>query len=323
MKAATAAVAVAVLLSALLLPILLGGLASLRHLAALPAAAWVLLLALGGAGVALRALKLVVLTRGACFQLGLGRALTIALGSDFCFLVTPGGLGGLPGTIFLLRRSGVPYPVAAAVIAGDQVLDGAFFACALPIVVLLAWDSGVGRLVRDITPYAALFVALLIGCVAAPRVLWNGVICRGMMPKVPAWLRQFRVPSRSFFAQSLASFRHIAASGRHRLLGAFLLTALQWIARYTMLALIVASLGYDVPLPQLFLLQAAIVHLAQWSGAPGGVGVTELLTTFTLSRWLPVEAASTALLAWRAMTLHVPVIVGALAFAVIMRMKAR
>jgi len=78
-----------------------------------------------------------------------------------------------------------------------------------------------------------------------------------------------------------------------------------------------------VSFPLIFLLQVFVLQAASWTGVPAGAGSAELGLSATLITWVPGPTLATALLLWRMATLHVGLIAGAIAIAVLARRHKR
>jgi uncharacterized protein (TIRG00374 family) len=97
----------------------------------------------------------------------------------------------------------------------------------------------------------------------------------------------------------------------------FSLTSIQWLLRYGALWLVFWELGHRVPLGFVLAAQAVILHAALWTGVPAGGGASDLALAAAFSRWVPRIDMSTALVLWRFATLYCPLLLGAMALAVL------
>ncbi len=77
------------------------------------------------------------------------------------------------------------------------------------------------------------------------------------------------------------------------------------------------ELGYQMPFGFILVLQAVVLHLAQWTGIPAGGGSADLGLAVALQSWVMSPTIATALLLWRFSTLCFPLIVGALSLVVL------
>jgi len=306
-------------------PFALGGAASFEALAGMPPA---LLAAVAGlaltAGVA-KAGKLHVLWRHLGPRPAFGRSLAISLAGDFAFLATPAGAGGYVLSVALLRRSGASWSMATSVVGAEQALDLVFFALFVPICILSALGPVAELLARiPATAHAVLYAAAVLSMLLGAAV-WYGR--RRGAGAAGNWLRAIPVLQsarvRGFMAElRLQAVSMLRADARQNAL-LLLLTSLQWFARYSVLWMVLDALGHRLPFGFILALQAGVLHLAQWTGIPGGGGSADLGIAAALAPWLPAALIAPALSLWRLGTLYVPLALGGLAFAALGRNMLR
>ena len=269
-----------------------------------------------------RALKLQLLLRRLGVPASLLRSLGISLATDFAFITTPGGVGGYAASVYYLRRAGASASGAAAVTAADQGMDVLFFVVALPLAALgLIW-SDVPRSLSTVALATSALIALatLVAWLARGRLAsWLGSISFSRWPR----LARAQHAVAEFLKRMRADAQMVFAAGPLFLFYIFALTVLQQVTRYGILWLALLLLGYPVSFPLIFLLQVFVLQAASWTGVPSGAGSAELGLSATLIAWVPGPALATALLLWRMATLHVGLIAGAIAIAVLARRHKR
>lgn len=293
------------LVLALALPVAWGGRSVLSTSLDFPHAAWggvLLLIALAGVARAWR--QLLLLQRlGAAPRPAMNLAASLA--TETAYAMTPGGAGGPPASVWLLRRCGVPLHASLAVSAADPILDALFFAITLPVAALaLTLETDVPAL-REGAWLASGLLLLALGTVWTLRRPLLRRLC-GFSRRRPRWRRAWR--------GLRTSLRELSRGGVSLWLPQLLLATVQWCARYGVLAVILVSLGHPLPFALLLLLQGVALHAAQWTGAPAGAGGAELALGLALGAWMPAASAASAVLLWRIGTLLLPSVAGALAF---------
>lgn len=311
---------------ALAVPLASGGLGAVGALAAFPVghALAAALLALGA--TCMRAGKLHALSTVCGPDLRIRDALGVAFGGDFCFLASPAGLAGPPGTVLLLHRAGLPTGVATALVVADQALDAIVFAVTIP-VVLAVWAGAGDRVLPPATlvPWLAALVVAIVAIVAMRRC-WTrigaagGRLARHGLRRDA--MRGWRARCQRLIAILAESRQALVDLGRASVLlraEVVALTALQWALRYAVLAVVLDAFGVWVPWAYLILAQALVAHAGQWTGVPGAAGVTELGMASALDGRLPAPSIAAAILVWRLLTLHLPLCIGAGAFFVMAR----
>lgn len=267
-----------------------------------------------------RTFKLHVLLQRLHVRAGFGHLLGVSLATDFAFIATPGGLGGYAASIYYLRRTGASASAAAAVTAADQGLDVMFFVLALPCTGLsLIWSSVPQALSTLAFGTSALIALLTVGALLTRHQLAKWLFGENFFTRRwPGLLRKQQM-LREFSAKLRAQGRLLLAGGSLFLLGTFVLTALQQLARYGVLWLVLLVLGHSVSFTLMFLLQVLVLQAALWTGVPAGGGAAELGLTATLAAWVPAGNLATALLLWRVATLYFCLIAGAAAIGLLAR----
>ena len=302
------------LLAACALPLAVGGRAALAQVLRFAPIDVAALFALAAAAALARALKQCLLLRRLGLRLGIAPSLAVSLATEAAFALTPAGAGGYPASVWLLRRVGARLPAAIATTAADPLLDGLFFALALPLAALFAADSSAPTVLREL----ALATALSLAMVAALAALaWRPLrrLALRLLPRL--WrLSPLARRQRALTATTVKlrrALRRLRRGGSLFLLLALTLTTAQWCARYAILWLILDRLGAPLPFALVLLLQALVLHAAQWTGVPAGAGGADLGLGLALAPLLPAPSLAAALLLWRLGTLVLPVAAGALA----------
>jgi len=295
-------------------PLAIGGRAALTQAFSFAPADLAALFALAAIAALARALKQCLLLRRLGKRLGVAPSLAVSLATEAAFALTPAGVGGYPASVWLLRRVGTRLPVAVATTAADPLLDGVFFAIALPLAALLTVDSAAPPMLREL----ALATAIVLVMIAALTVLARRPLRRLAVRLLP---RLWRLPPlarrrRALTASAVKLHRALRRLRRGSplfLSTALALTTAQWCARYAILWLILDRLGAPLPFALVLLLQALVLHIAQWTGVPAGAGGADLGLGLALASLLPAPTLAAALLLWRLGTLVLPIAAGALA----------
>ena len=313
------------LLVALVVPVWLGGGHALSASFGLPAHAYLYLLALVLFGWAMRALKQWLLIQRLGLRVGAWRNIAISLATDLAFLATPGGVGGYAAGIYYVRGIGGSYAQATAISAADQVLDLMFFAIAMPLAALFLSQSAE---LSPLLAHGAAFggigaLALLVALVLARRPLGAWFFgARGPIERI-GFLRRRRDALRGFINNVLGETQRLMRGSPAWFALAFASTAVQWLARYGVLWLILMQLGACVPFSLTLLLQGVVLHVAQWTGMPAGGGGADLGLAATLAPFVPTAAIASALVLWRIATLYLSLIAGMISITALRWKRAR
>lgn len=268
-------------------------------------------------GVA-KAVKLQILLISLGRRLPFLRTLAITFVTDFAFLSSPAGAAGYVVNLALLRTAGTSWAVSTTVVGAEQALDLVFFAIAIPVAAISALVP-LAHIVPTVpgTIYAVLLpLALLVAF-----GLWYGrhfmvAALHNFVRSIP-WFQARQNRIGKFVSELQEQINTLANGTAKRIIALLLLTALQWIIRYGVLWLALLELGYHMPFGFVLVLQAVILHLAQWTGIPAGGGSADLGLAAALGAWVKNPTLATALLLWRFSTLYVPLIVGALSMVVL------
>jgi uncharacterized protein (TIRG00374 family) len=304
-------------------PFALGGSAAMHALAGISPGLMLCVSAFALVAGAAKAVKLHVLWRQLGARPRFARSLAISLAGDLAFLATPAGAGGYVVSVALLRRAGASWSMAASVVGAEQALDLVFFAALVPLAALSALGPVAEALAR-LAPsvHTALGVALG-GSVLLAFALWLGrrraagalaTLVRGM----PA-LNGGEDKLRRFWAELREQAGRLLRADSKYSIGLLAATGVQWFARYGVLWLVLYGLGHALPFGFLFVLQADMLHLAQWTGIPGGGGGADLGIAAALAPWLATALIVPALALWRLGILYVPLLLGGAAFAALGR----
>nr|WKF59562.1 hypothetical protein HUO10_004073 [Paraburkholderia busanensis] len=244
-------------------------------------------------------------------RIRLRRTLAITFITDAAFLSSPFGAAGYGVNLGLLQRAGASWTQATTVVSGDQALDLAFFAVAVPV----SFISCIGLLAGVMSPKslqmvaAAFFTMLVIAC-----VLWVGrrklVACTGGAMRRVGITSRFPERWRGFVINVRDEWRHLLSGSRWRLGALLLLTTTQWLLRYGALWFILLKQGYALPPGFVVAVQALVLHAALWTGIPAGGGGGDLGLAAAFGAWVPHAAVGAALILWRFATLFCPLALG-------------
>jgi uncharacterized protein (TIRG00374 family) len=302
------------------IPLACGGRLAVVQLKSFTAVDLATLGALAACAALARALKQCLLLNRLGLHLGVTPSLAVSLATEAAFALTPAGAGGYAASVGLLRRVGTPLQAAVATTIADALLDGLFFALALPLAAAIVIDSDAARNLRELA-----WATAITGVIGAALVLLARYPMRYLTVRLRArgghhspWAGR----RRRWLAIALhltRALRRLSQAGPRVLLTALVLTAGQWCARYAIFWLILDRLGAPLPFALLFLLQALVLHLAQWTGMPAGAGGAEFGLGLALASRLPVPTLAAALLLWRLGTLFLPACAGAIALLALIR----
>ena len=299
------------LLTALLIPLVLGGSEMFLRLSSFPLD---LLLGMLGMIVAcwgLNALRLRLLLGDSVGGLSPLKSLGVVMATEFAICATPGGSGGPLTLMTVLSRNGVRPAKSSAVFATDQLSDLLFFLCALLGILLYALFHELSQKLEWMLSLSAI---LMLGglCLGIGFARYHRQIIKlngGLLKRLNT-----NATTRRHWARKLLHFRNAFVDTlkmpRQKLAQVFVLTCLHWGLRYSVLYLALRGLGVDIQWAWSFLIQMLSLSAGQLSLLPGGAGAAELTSAALLAPIVGKSTAAAAILIWRAVTYYFYLIAG-------------
>jgi len=241
--------------------------------------------------------------------------------------LTPFQSGSAPMSLWVMKRAGVPVPVALSSIFVTFIATVGFFAIAGPLAVFFGAGKSLAQhgLVLGITLYdlfkTSLTIFGFIGLLMLAAIFFPGVVKR-VIQRVAA-----RIGRRSPKAAERMEKVSGGVDRAHDCMVAFgspkgLLTLLlaivisapshanKLLAGYVTLRI----LGIPADFTDILLLQTLISFLLYFAPTPGGSGLAELTSAAVMSLYVPRELTPSYTLIWRFINSYATVIVGSLIF---------
>ncbi|AEJ14822.1 MULTISPECIES: lysylphosphatidylglycerol synthase transmembrane domain-containing protein [Pseudomonas] len=299
------------LLSAVLVPALLGGSELLPRLQRFAPSLMLTLLGMILLCWVINAIRLRLLLGQQGARLGRLRSLGVVMATEFAICTTPGGSGGPLTLMALLARDRIGPARSGAVFAMDQLNDLVFFFCAMLAIAGYALFHSLGRSQESMLLGSALLLctalAGVIGLLRYRRTVMrvNGRLLRrlGMSrQRKRRWARKLLR-----FIDALAQTWRLP---KRTLTLVFTLTCAHWGLRYSVLYLVLRGLGVDLAWIPSFLVQMLSLSAGQFSLLPGGAGAAELTSASLLTPLVGSSTAAAAILIWRAVTYYFYLLAG-------------
>jgi hypothetical protein len=273
-------------------------------------------------------LRLLVWSRFLGHHVPLIELLRMTLVIDLGAAVSPTAIGGEAFRWGMLVRHGVRPGHAATLALMPKLEDAVFFLIAVPaaIVWTAAWRLPV---VASSTRLLSQNVFIVIGVaslVALAAFLLSRAALRGRGgARVRAiglrlWGRARRRLRRSR-RDAGAAFMLIMTRGKVRFTVTLVLTALHWIARYSVIAALALFLGMPFDPVLFWLLQWVVFTMMSFVPTPGAAGGAEVAFTAVYATLVPTGFIGIATAAWRLFTFYVPVGLAALLFPLLGRLS--
>lgn len=298
------------LLTAALVPLLLGGSGLWERLRTFPLELLLIMLGMIVLCWNLNAFRLRLLLAGR--PMGQRKALGVVMATEFAICATPAGAGGPLTLMALLMRHGLRPAQGTAIFTVEQLGDLLVFACALLGILCYALFNALS--VHLGWMLGASLVMLLGGLTLTFLLAWNH---RRVLRLVGVLLARLRVPwrRRMHWARKVLGFRNALLDSlrlpRRVLLGVFALTALHCLLRYSVLYLTLRGLDANLSWAWTMLVQLLALGAGQISLLPGGAGSAELASVALLAPLVGKSNAAAAIIIWRGVTYYFYLIAGA------------
>ena len=269
-------------------------------------------------------LRLLVWSRFLRYRIPVRELVRMTLVVDLGSALSPTAIGGEAFRWGMLLRHGVKPGAAATLALLPKLEDALFFAVALPAAVVWtrAWRLPVvltsARLLRAnvLSVLAVAAVVALLAWMLVRIVLHGHGGDRVQRWSVRRWGRVRRRLRRTW-REARVVLGSIARRGKSRFALALLLTAVHWIARYSVIAALAAFLGVPFDPVLFWLLQWVVFTFMSFVPTPGATGGAEVAFTAVYATLLPSGTIGLATAAWRCFTFYVPVGCAAVLFVLL------
>lgn len=249
--------------------------------------------------------------------------LGVTLGSELASSVVPTSSGTEVMRWGIFVQKGVPQARAISIVTLCWVQDSLFFALAIPISIVLsrAWELPVLRAVGRQARGKVMLIALVAAAVLFGLWLtWKAVLI-GSLGERPRrtgmrWTARLRRRTGRTRAEIAEVRAMVVRRGKLRFLATWLITAVQWSCRYsvvTALACFLAPQAHVDPV-LFFLLQWVVFTALNFVPTPGASGGAEAAFVLVYSALLPAAVIGIATAGWRFLTFYLQLGLGSVIF---------
>lgn len=294
-----------------------------EHLGRLPRRYLALALALGLFPWITNATRMWLWARFMGLPLGWRDTLGVTLGGELAGSVVPTSSGNEVMRWGIFVQKGVPQGKAISIITLGWLEDSLFFVLAVPVAVVLsrAWELPVLRAVgRQAQGKAALILVVAVAVLLALRLAWGAVLI-GTLGEGPRrrglrWTARVRRRLSRTLADVREVRRLVVARGKRLFLLTWLITAVQWSCRYSVVTALACFLAPDAHVDPVlfFLLQWVVFTAMNFVPTPGGSGGAEAAFVLVYSALLPASVIGIATAGWRFLTFYVQLALGSVIF---------
>lgn len=256
----------------------------------------------------------------------------ITLGGELAASVVPTSSGVEVFRWGMMVQAGITQGQAASIITLGYLEDFLFFGTAIPaaIVVSGAWRlpliRALGAEMRGKAVVVALVAALILFLVwAAWKAVMIGRLGERPQRRGLRWTAKVRRRMRKTWQDYREVQRLVLRRGKGRFVLTFLITAVQWTSRYS----VVTALAYflaperQVDPVLFFLLQWVIFTAMNFVPTPGASGGAEAAFVLVYSALLPGRVIGIATAGWRLLTFYFQLTLGSILFTALNLSAAR
>lgn len=249
-------------------------------------------------------------------RLPYGEAFRIVLGAELGAAISPPLIGGGVVKVGMLMQKGFPVSAALSLAALEGMGEGLFFLIMVPLALTLSssWDLPVIQGLLTGIRHASLWMFPAGSAVACGALLVLAIPrSRALIMRFPPVAR-LAARAASAYHYSVLTGRTVLLSGKQVFALAFLLTAVSWICRYSVISLLLMSLGLPAH-PLLFMaLQVLVFALMSFIPTPGGAGAAEAIFYLLYQPFLAAGSIGAVTMGWRFLTFYFLLLLAAALF---------
>jgi uncharacterized protein (TIRG00374 family) len=237
----------------------------------------------------------------------------IVIGAELGAAVSPPLIGGSAVKIGMLMRRGFTGGTALSLSVLENIEDTIFFLVMVPLALTItsSWDlPQVGTMLASLGNRIPWMPLVGIGvCLGTTFLLVK--IKSGKTKPWLSGLAQLKEKVLTVYRNFIATYHRIAREGKSIFLVTMALTSLQWLCRYSIISLLLASMGIPVR-PILFMvLQVFVFALMTLVPTPGAAGGAEVMFSLMYRSFLPAGTIGLVTAGWRFLTFYFLLLVAA------------
>ncbi|MFP4565963.1 MAG: YbhN family protein [Spirochaetaceae bacterium] len=224
-----------------------------------------------------------------------GDGLRISIMSELGMALTPTAVGGQPVKAGMLYQRGVSLGESTSLTTIQTVEDLTFYAMGLPLAIALASVRARTALKRIVEHE----VTGVGGGVIAAGILVVLIVAAVLIARAYGVFPRLRRKLRSFGEEFKRLYEEIIRRGKQRFAVNVAVAAVQWISRYSIVAVLTLSLGHEVNFLNFLVLQWLLFSIMAFVPTPGATGGAEGLFVLLFRGVLPRGTLGTILIGWR------------------------
>ncbi len=265
-------------------------------------------------------------TRTLCKALGyrisVMRVTEIVISSTFVAGITPSSAGGEFLRVHSLSRNKIPLGRATAIVVGERLLDAIFIFSCLPFAFYILGDilSNYKFDAAFLTANFLVFMLLIFfiyGVWKPEKVkhitrLLTGRLAPFFGKKTDAAISHLMGQIDTEIDHFHDSVRVFFSEGKKGLLWGIFYTFIFWIVEFSLLILVLMGLSRTPSVFTAFAAQVLLAVIMVIPATPGASGVAELGAASIFSIFVDSSILGITVLAWRALTYHMNLLIGGL-----------
>jgi hypothetical protein len=271
-------------------------------------------------GFAMWGIRTKVMAGALGYHLEIKKAFEIVISSSFLAAMTPSSVGGEPLRIHLLQSDRMPVGSATAVVLGERVLDAIIILTAAPFALSLFGEVlGDGKL-DSLLMFGQLFLFFILAILL--YAIWKPHYTRRFLQwTLNKCSRFFGDDKKHIFSKisekidtELEEFHYsiffFLKEGRLGLITGIFCTFAFWFIEFSMLPVLLMGLNQYPSAIIVYAAQVLLMIVIIIPATPGSSGVAEIGATTLFSVFVPTYMLGIIVVAWRALTFYLNLLVG-------------
>lgn len=225
----------------------------------------------------------------------------ITLLAELGAAISPTAIGAGPIKATILSRKKLNVGESVSLMSIMPIEDIVLFAMGLPMLLLISPTLGFHSFPNfsinfSKISYWALGTLSGVGLISyvANHFFHDANIVR----KIRNWLREF-------WSDFTDAYYLMIRRGKLRFIVNILISAVQWTARYSIVPLLLFSLGHDVSFLQFFILYFMMAILASFIPTPGATGAAEGAFLVVFGKYISSSALGLIMIGWRFLSFYI------------------
>ena len=264
-------------------------------------------------------LRIFIWTRFLDKKISFFRLYKIAIGSELGAAISPGVVGGAPVKTGMLMQNGLSPAASLFLTIMGSVEDWIFFSLAIPTALTLttSWSHPLIQEISQTVSQSNLPKYLLIFVLALLLFLQINRHCRDKISQTFnsfKWTKKIKNKIQQIFKDMVLVYKMIARDGKALFVLSVSLTIFQWMCRYTIMYVLLLSLGIRTNPIELFLMQALVFMIMIFIPTPGATVGAEATFFYVFRTFLPSPILGLVTTGWRFLTYYFQLTLGTLVF---------